>query len=102
MDSASSTAPQPSGLPSIENGPPIAQQPNPIALTAMPDLPKLLCIMVCPPLHEPVGLLEGLEGASVAPPAASSPPLVLTLGTMLPREGSACHRPKGGKMGAPV
>src|SRR5215831_11845139 len=45
-DSPSSTSPQPSGLPSMVNGPPIAQHPNPISLTSMPLRPKTLPIAV--------------------------------------------------------
>ena len=33
IDSASSTAPHPNGFPRSQSGPPIAQQPNPSALT---------------------------------------------------------------------
>src|SRR3954447_1342349 len=36
MDSASSTAPQPAACAGASNGPPIAQQPKPIALTSVP------------------------------------------------------------------
>src|SRR5262245_24570007 len=42
VDSASSTAPQPSCLPSSVKGPPIAQQPRPIALTSGPASPSFL------------------------------------------------------------
>jgi hypothetical protein len=45
-DSSSSTSPQPSGMPSMLNGPPIAQHPNPISLTSMPLRPKTLPIAV--------------------------------------------------------
>ena len=45
-DSSSSASPQPSGLPSIVTGPPMAQHPNPIALTSMPLRPRTLFIPV--------------------------------------------------------
>jgi hypothetical protein len=41
IDSASSVSPQPTGVPSQVQAPPIAQQPSPIALTSMPECPSL-------------------------------------------------------------
>ena len=57
-DSPSSTSPQPSGMPSMVNGPPIAQHPNPISLTSMPLPPKTLFMGVLS-LHSLLGISLG-------------------------------------------
>jgi hypothetical protein len=46
IDSSSLTSPQPTGVSPDQNGPPIAQQPRPIALTVMPDRPNFLEMVV--------------------------------------------------------
>jgi hypothetical protein len=66
VDSASSTLPQPAGLPSNTHSPPIAQHPIPKALASMPLLPivRVIAVLISLFLHKFSLLLCLVSGRS--------------------------------------